>query len=125
MAVFKFLVAAGELTAGGTLAPVLAPHGLELPRLVREVNDRSTALYGRGTPVRLTVHPLPGRNHRFTLAGPPASRLLQPRVAADGTLPMGLLYALVLRLHPTDPQRGAALLLATLGSCHRPGRRWP
>lgn len=125
MVVFKFLVAAGEVTAGGMLAPVLAPHGLDLPRLVREVNDRSTALYGRGTPVRLTVYPLPGRNHRFTLADPPVSRLLLPLVAADGTLPMRLLYALVLRLHPADPRRGSALLLASLGSFQRSVRLLP
>jgi hypothetical protein len=118
VALFKFLVAAGELTAGGVLAPVLAPHGLDLPRLVREVNERAVRTYARSTPLRLVVRVGPGRTFTFTLADPPAARLLQGLIGPDGALPRRRLYALALR--SADPRRRAAELLAALGSFQRP-----
>lgn len=89
---FRFLLSSGEATPGGSLAPPLAPFGLELPRLVREINERALARYIRGTPlvVRLTLI-LP-RQWSLHLDPPPLSQCLRSlgprpsRVALYGLL---------------------------------------
>jgi hypothetical protein len=57
----KFNIIAGECTPGGVLAPVIAPFGIELSKLSREINEQTVQFYERGTSLTLRVNLLPGK----------------------------------------------------------------
>jgi len=119
---FRFLLAAGEVVPGGSLAPPLAPFGLELPRLVREINDRSLARYVRGTPVvvRLTL-PLP-RQWSLRLDPPPLSHCLRSLGPQPSRVVLYGLLLLLARERSLPPRQFAPSFFGSLASQRPPPR---
>jgi hypothetical protein len=113
---FRFLIAAGELAPGGSLAAPLAPFGLELPRLVREVNERALAHYSRGVPVTLRLRVVLPRQWIFRLDPPPLAACLR----SLGVNPSRrVLYGLLLwlaRQRSQQPQQFAPTFFGALAS---------
>lgn len=117
---FRFLLSAGEVVPGGSLAPPLAPFGLELPRLVREINDRSLARYVRGTPVVVRLAIQPPRQWSLRLDPPPFShclRSLGPQPSRPALY--GLLLVLA-RERSLPPRQLAPSFFGSLGSQRPP-----
>jgi len=117
---FRFLLGSGEATPGGSLAPPLAPFGLELPRLVREINDRSLLRYVRGTPLVVRLALVAPRQWLLRLDPPPLAhcfRALGPRPGR------GALYGLLLLLareRSLPPRRLAPSFFGSLASQRPP-----
>jgi hypothetical protein len=113
---FRFLIAAGELSPGGSLAPPLAPFGLELPRLVREVNERSLLYYERGTPLVLRLRVVLPRQWVFRLYPPPLSLCLRSLGPNPSRRALYGLLLLLARERSEPPRRFASAFFGSLAS---------
>lgn len=69
----KFKVIAGEISVS-EMAPVLAPYGLDVSKVVRELNFESTQLYKLSVPLRLKmkVHVIGASKRYFYNFAPPS-----------------------------------------------------
>lgn len=115
----RFVLSAGEVVPGGSLAAPLAPFGLELPRLARELNARTLALYVPKTPVSVRIKVGPGRQWHIEVLPPPLSLLLR----SIEKLSVRQLYGLVLlvsTLSGRPPRSVAATTFGTLRSLSSP-----
>jgi len=82
---FKFQLLAGQVSVGGKIAPSLAPFGLELSRLVKELNDQTCVQYSIGIPVRVEIKVFATRKWDLKVLSPSLSVLLRSLVV-DGIL---------------------------------------
>lgn len=114
MAKFRFLLPAGQVTPGGSLAPSLAPFGLDLPRLVREVNNRGQG-WAVGCPLVVRIMVLPNRQWQLSVMPPPLGLCLR----SLNPVRIRLLYSLLLVVagyRAINPRMLAPQLLGSLRS---------
>jgi hypothetical protein len=67
----KFILYSGEVVPGGSLAPVLAPFSLDLPKLSRELNDKTLSRFPKGFPVIVRLVIREGQGYEVRLCRPP------------------------------------------------------
>lgn len=117
----RFILSSGEIVPGGSLAAPLAPFGLELPRVARELNERTLALYAKGTPVSVRIKVGPGRQWSAIVLPPSVSTLLRslpPALTSPDDLG-GLarqLYGLVLFLSMLQDKPASAVASTVFGT---------
>lgn len=111
----KFHLLSGEISPGGTMAPILAPFGLDLLRLSKELNALSLERFPRGFPFILRLYlSLPSKAYRLELLPPPLSFYLSQLSPKGAQLSPLDLYNLLCLLSGSAPTPSVARRL--LGS---------
>ena len=73
--VVKIQLPAGKATPAPPVGTVLGPHGLNLAQLVKEFNDKTSAMGDTIVPAEITIYE--DRTYSFVLKTPPASVLIR------------------------------------------------
>jgi large subunit ribosomal protein L11 len=73
--VVKIQLPAGKATPAPPVGTVLGPHGLNLPQLVKEFNDKTASMGDTIVPAEITIYE--DRTFSFVLKTPPASILIR------------------------------------------------
>ena len=74
-AVVKLQLEAGKATAGPPVGSSLGPHGINIPALTKEFNEKTASQAGLIIPVVITIYA--DRSFTFVLKTPPAAVLIK------------------------------------------------
>lgn len=74
MAEVKVLIDGGKATAAPPLGPALAPLGLNVGKIVGEINEKTKSFAGMKVPVTIDVDA--SKNYTITVGSPPTSALI-------------------------------------------------
>ena len=82
MAIIKMLVEGGNMKPGPTIAQQLGPMGLNLGKVIADINAATTDFKGMNVPVNLDVNP---KTKTYTIAvlSPPTSELIKKEAGIE------------------------------------------
>ena len=80
MAEISALVEGGKATAGAPLGPALGPLGVNIGKIVAEINEKTKAYAGMKVPVTIEVDK--SKNINITVGSPPMSALIVKEIKA-------------------------------------------
>jgi large subunit ribosomal protein L11 len=87
----EVLVEAGKATAAPPLGPALGPLGVNIPKVVEEINKKTKDLAGMKVPVKVIVDKL-SKNFDVEVGSPPAAALIKKELGlAKGSSEAGKL----------------------------------
>ncbi|MEK6970116.1 MAG: 50S ribosomal protein L11 [archaeon] len=81
MAEIKLMIDGGKATAAPPLGPALAPLGLNVGKIVQEINEATKHYAGMKVPVVLDVDK--SKKYTITVGSPPTSALIRKEAGAD------------------------------------------
>ncbi|HIH10107.1 MAG TPA: 50S ribosomal protein L11 [Candidatus Diapherotrites archaeon] len=81
MAEISALVEGGKATAGAPLGPALGPLGVNIGKIVAEINDKTKGYAGMKVPVTIEVDKQ--KNITITVGSPPTSALITKEIRAQ------------------------------------------
>jgi len=81
MAEIKLMIDGGKATAAPPLGPALAPLGLNVGKIVQEINEATKHYAGMKVPVVLDVDK--SKKYTITVGSPPTSALIKKEANAD------------------------------------------
>ena len=73
--VLEVLVEGGKVTAGPPLGPALGPLGLNIMKVISDVNERTKQFEGMKVPVKLTIDPVT-KEYTIEVGTPPTTALI-------------------------------------------------
>lgn len=76
------LVEGGKATPGPPLGPVLGPLGVNIPKIIQDINEKTKNFEGMKVPVKITVDPKT-KSFEITVGTPPASALILKEIGAE------------------------------------------
>jgi large subunit ribosomal protein L11 len=82
MPVIKLIVEGGEMKPGPAVAQQLGPMGINLGKVIQEVNAATSGFKGMKVPVQVDVNPKT-KQYSITVSSPPVSELIKKEVSAD------------------------------------------
>lgn len=77
----KLMIDGGKATAAPPLGPALAPLGLNVGKIVQEINEATKAFVGIKVPIVLDVDK--SKKYTITVGSPPTSALITKEAGAD------------------------------------------
>ncbi|MFH0970374.1 MAG: 50S ribosomal protein L11 [Candidatus Diapherotrites archaeon] len=77
----KLMIDGGKATAAPPIGPALAPLGLNVGKIVQEINDKTKSFAGMKVPVVLDIDK--NKNYTITVGSPPTSALIRKEAGAD------------------------------------------
>ena len=78
----EVLVEGGKASAGPPLGPALGPLGLNVPEVVKKINEVTKDFQGMKVPVKIIVDPST-KNYELKVGTPPASALIMKRAGIE------------------------------------------
>ena len=82
MVTIKLLVEGGKMTPGPAVAQQLGPMGVDLGKIISEVNNKTSDFKGMNVPVLLDVNP-DTKEFKITVLSPPTSELLKKELGIE------------------------------------------
>jgi len=76
------LVEGGKATPGPPLGPALGPLGVNIPKIIQEINEKTKHFEGMKVPVKITVDPKT-KSFEVSIGTPPASALILKEVGVE------------------------------------------
>ncbi|MDI6916823.1 MAG: 50S ribosomal protein L11 [Thermoplasmatales archaeon] len=76
------LVEGGKATPGPPLGPALGPLGVNIPKIIQEINGKTKHFEGMKVPVKITVDPKT-KAFEISIGTPPASALILKEIGAE------------------------------------------
>ena len=76
------LVEGGKATPGPPLGPALGPLGVNIPKIIQEINEKTKHFEGMKVPVKITVDPKT-KSFEISIGTPPASALILKEVGVE------------------------------------------
>jgi large subunit ribosomal protein L11 len=76
------LVEGGKATPGPPLGPVLGPLGVNIPKIIQEINEKTKSFEGMKVPVKIIVDPKT-KSFEISIGTPPASALILKEVGVE------------------------------------------
>lgn len=76
------LVEGGKATPGPPLGPALGPLGVNIPKIIQEINEKTKHFGGMKVPVKITVDPKT-KAFEVSIGTPPASALILKEIGAE------------------------------------------
>ncbi len=80
MAEISALVEGGKATAGAPLGPALGPHGVNIGKIVAEINEKTKNYSGMKVPITIEIDKQ--KNVNITVGSPPMSALIVKELKA-------------------------------------------
>lgn len=77
----KVMVDGGKATPAPPLGPALSPLGLNVGKIVQEINEKTKSFAGMKVPVVIEVDA--SKNYTITVGSPPTSALIKAEAKAD------------------------------------------
>ncbi len=77
----EVLVEGGKATPGPPIGPALGPMGVNIPRIVQEINKKTSSLKGMKVPVIIQINP--DKSFEIIPGLPPTSALLLKEISAS------------------------------------------
>jgi hypothetical protein len=115
----KFIINSGEATPGGVLAPVLAPFGLDLLQISKELNEKTLNVFIKGVPVSVKIFIYDNKQYKILVGKPFLKFYLSSILEVGSTITMLNFYNLVIlySLHYNkNYKRTAAIFFGSLRS---------
>ena len=129
------LVDGGKATPGPPLGPALGPHGVNIPQIVKQINEKTKDFEGMRVPVEIEINP--DKTFNVTVGTPPVSALVLKEIGAEkggnrvsteknldqkhgGDIPFDKVVKIAKMKHGAGSIRAASLKLAVkevLGTC--------
>lgn len=81
MAEIKVMVDGGKATPAPPLGPALSPLGLNVGKIVQEINEKTKSFAGMKVPVVIEVDA--SKNYTITVGSPPTSALIKAEAKAE------------------------------------------
>ncbi len=78
----EVLVEGGKATPGPPLGPQLGPLGVNIPAVIKEINEKTKDYAGMQVPVKITVDPKT-KQFTITVGTPPASALIKKELGIE------------------------------------------
>jgi len=75
-------VEGGKATPGPPLGPALGPLGVNIPKIIQEINEKTKHFEGMKVPVKITVDPKT-KSFEVSIGTPPASALILKEVGVE------------------------------------------
>ena len=76
------LVEGGKATPGPPLGPALGPLGVNIPKIIQEINEKTKHFEGMKVPVKIIVDPKT-KSFEISVGTPPASALILKEVGVE------------------------------------------
>ena len=76
------LVEGGKATPGPPLGPALGPLGVNIPKIIQEINEKTKNFGGMKVPVKIMVDPKT-KSFEISVGTPPASALILKEVGVE------------------------------------------
>ncbi len=76
------LVEGGKATPGPPLGPVLGPLGVNIPKIIQTINEKTKNFAGMKVPVKITVDPKT-KSFEISVGTPPASALILKELGVE------------------------------------------
>ncbi|PIV69236.1 MAG: 50S ribosomal protein L11 [Euryarchaeota archaeon CG01_land_8_20_14_3_00_38_12] len=76
------LVEGGKATPGPPLGPALGPLGVNIPKIIQEINEKTKNFEGMKVPVKIIVDPKT-KSFEISVGTPPASALILKEVGVE------------------------------------------
>jgi len=76
------LVEGGKATPGPPLGPALGPLGVNIPKIIQEINEKTKHFEGMKVPVKIIVDPKT-KAFEVSIGTPPASALILKEIGAE------------------------------------------
>jgi hypothetical protein len=120
MSSLKFIIGSGEATPGGVLAPVLAPYGLDLQQIAKEINGKTLPLYQKGVPLPVKLYlsegVAGGRKSFKVEVAPPTLSFLYSNFKPETVVELYTLFLLYTCLHSLSPQKAVNSFFGSLST---------
>ncbi len=76
------LIEGGKATPGPPLGPVLGPLGVNIPKIIQTINEKTKNFEGMKVPVKIMVDPV-SKSFEITVGTPPASALILKELGVE------------------------------------------
>ncbi|MGC8646239.1 MAG: 50S ribosomal protein L11 [Thermoplasmata archaeon] len=78
----EVLVEGGKATPGPPLGPQLGPLGVNIPQVIKEINEKTKDYAGMQVPVKISVDPKT-KQFTITVGTPPTSALIKKEIGVE------------------------------------------
>ena len=78
----EVLVEGGKATPGPPLGPQLGPLGVNIPQVIKEINEKTKDYAGMQVPVKISVDPKT-KQFTITVGTPPTSALVKKEIGVE------------------------------------------